>query len=165
MTEEKVAPHFYVPRPRVEGNLTRNRGFVTAGDISANCEGTQSSGIPKTNDRLFFEAARVWDLGGQPASYSGKEYSRVFKEITGALTQVPRSANRSVGRSKNLLSVQRKLYQHHHSLYHRQHQQHFRQRKHHQQRQHRSLYCQPQHHFCRSYLHHTPYLLSQRSLA
>ncbi|MEG4960315.1 MULTISPECIES: hypothetical protein [unclassified Microcoleus] len=26
------------------------------------------------------QAATVWDLGGQPASYSGKEYSRLFKE-------------------------------------------------------------------------------------
>lgn len=32
------------------------------------------------------QATTVWDLGGQPASYSGKEYSRLFKEITGALT-------------------------------------------------------------------------------
>ena len=32
------------------------------------------------------QAATVWDLGGQPASYSGKEYSRLFKAITGALT-------------------------------------------------------------------------------
>jgi len=31
------------------------------------------------------QAATVWDLGGQPASYSGKEYSRLFKEIMGAL--------------------------------------------------------------------------------
>lgn len=72
MTEEKVAPHFYVPRPGVEGNSTKNRGFVTAGDIPANSEGTRSS-ITKTSDRRFFEAARVWDWGDQPASYSGKE--------------------------------------------------------------------------------------------
>jgi chromosome partitioning protein len=32
------------------------------------------------------QGAMVWDLGGQPASYCGKEYSRVFKEIMGALT-------------------------------------------------------------------------------
>jgi chromosome partitioning protein len=32
------------------------------------------------------QAATVWDLGGQPASYSGKEYSRPLEEITGALT-------------------------------------------------------------------------------
>ncbi|MCT7963565.1 MULTISPECIES: hypothetical protein [Oscillatoriales] len=31
------------------------------------------------------QAATVWDLGGQPASYSAKEYSRLFKEIMGAL--------------------------------------------------------------------------------
>jgi len=31
------------------------------------------------------QAATVWDLGGQSASYSGKEYSRLFKEIMGAL--------------------------------------------------------------------------------
>ncbi|HSF76562.1 MAG TPA: hypothetical protein VLA84_22395, partial [Microcoleus sp.] len=31
------------------------------------------------------QAATVWDLGGQPASYSGKEYARLFKEIMGAL--------------------------------------------------------------------------------
>src|SRR4028118_798363 len=31
------------------------------------------------------QASTVWDLGGQPASYSGKEYSRRFKEIMGAL--------------------------------------------------------------------------------
>jgi chromosome partitioning protein len=32
------------------------------------------------------QATTVWDLGGQPTSYSGKEYSQLFKEITGALT-------------------------------------------------------------------------------
>jgi hypothetical protein len=32
------------------------------------------------------QAATVWDLGGQPASYSEKKYSRLFKEIMGALT-------------------------------------------------------------------------------
>jgi len=31
------------------------------------------------------QTATVWDLGDQPASYSGKEYSRLFKEIMGAL--------------------------------------------------------------------------------
>ena len=31
------------------------------------------------------QAATVWDWGGQPASYSGKKYSRLFKEIMGAL--------------------------------------------------------------------------------
>ncbi len=31
------------------------------------------------------QAATVWDLGGQPASYSGKEYGRLFKEIMGVL--------------------------------------------------------------------------------
>jgi chromosome partitioning protein len=31
------------------------------------------------------QAATVWDLGGQPAK-DGKEYSRLFKEIMGALT-------------------------------------------------------------------------------
>jgi chromosome partitioning protein len=32
------------------------------------------------------QAATVWDSGGQPASYSGKEYSRLFKEIMGVVT-------------------------------------------------------------------------------
>jgi hypothetical protein len=32
------------------------------------------------------QAATVWDLGDRPALYSGKEYSRLFKEITAALT-------------------------------------------------------------------------------
>jgi len=32
------------------------------------------------------QATTVWDLGGQPASYSGKEYSRLFKEIMGVVT-------------------------------------------------------------------------------
>ena len=32
------------------------------------------------------QAATVWDLGGQPAKDSGKEYSRLFKEIMGALS-------------------------------------------------------------------------------
>ena len=54
MTEEKVAPHFYVPRSRVEENSAKNRGFATAGETPANGEGTQSSGIPKTSDRRFF---------------------------------------------------------------------------------------------------------------
>jgi hypothetical protein len=31
------------------------------------------------------QAATVWDLSGQPAKDSGKEYSRLFKEIMGAL--------------------------------------------------------------------------------
>ncbi|MEG3899068.1 MULTISPECIES: hypothetical protein [unclassified Microcoleus] len=31
------------------------------------------------------QAATVWDLGGQPAKDSGTEYSRLFKEIMGAL--------------------------------------------------------------------------------
>ncbi|PSB53937.1 cobyrinic acid a,c-diamide synthase [filamentous cyanobacterium Phorm 6] len=31
------------------------------------------------------QSATVWDLGGQPAKDSGKEYSRLFKEIMGAL--------------------------------------------------------------------------------
>jgi chromosome partitioning protein len=31
------------------------------------------------------QAATVWDLGGQPAKDSGKEYSRLFKEIMGVL--------------------------------------------------------------------------------
>jgi hypothetical protein len=85
MTEEKEAPQFYVPRPGVEENSTKNRRIATAEDISAKCEGTQSSGITKTSDRRFFEAATVWGWGGQPALYSGKEYSRLFKEIMGAL--------------------------------------------------------------------------------
>jgi hypothetical protein len=55
MTEEKVAPHFYVPRPRVEENSAKNRRIATAGDIPANTEGTQSSGITKTSDRRFFK--------------------------------------------------------------------------------------------------------------
>jgi hypothetical protein len=32
------------------------------------------------------QAATVWDLGGQPAKDSGKEYDRLFKEIMGALS-------------------------------------------------------------------------------
>ncbi len=32
------------------------------------------------------QAATVWDLGGQPAKDSGKEYGRLFKEIMGALS-------------------------------------------------------------------------------
>ncbi|MEG4087963.1 hypothetical protein [Microcoleus sp. Pol12B4] len=31
------------------------------------------------------QAATVWDWGGQPGKDSGKEYSRLFKEIMGAL--------------------------------------------------------------------------------
>ena len=31
------------------------------------------------------QAATVWDLSGQPAKDSGKEYGRLFKEIMGAL--------------------------------------------------------------------------------
>jgi chromosome partitioning protein len=31
------------------------------------------------------QAATVWNLGGQPAKDSGKEYDRLFKEIMGAL--------------------------------------------------------------------------------
>jgi hypothetical protein len=37
---------------------------------------TDSSGQPAT----------VWDLGGQPAKDSAKEYQRLFKEILGALS-------------------------------------------------------------------------------
>jgi len=32
------------------------------------------------------QAATVWGLGGQPASYSGKEYSLLFEEIMRSLT-------------------------------------------------------------------------------
>lgn len=32
------------------------------------------------------QVATVWDLGGQPAKDSGKEYGRLFKEIMGALS-------------------------------------------------------------------------------
>lgn len=32
------------------------------------------------------QAATVWDLGGQPAKDSGKEYGRLFKEIMGTLS-------------------------------------------------------------------------------
>ncbi len=59
MTEEKIAPHFYVPRLRVEENSAKNRGFATAGETRANDENPQSSGILKTNDRRFFKAATV----------------------------------------------------------------------------------------------------------
>jgi hypothetical protein len=42
---------------------------------------------PQTTDRRFFGTSSYgMDLGGQPASYSGKEYSQLFKEITGALS-------------------------------------------------------------------------------
>jgi hypothetical protein len=57
------------------------------------------------------EAATVWDVGGQSASYSGKEYSRLFKEILEALTWLLRNANSSEARSKNWFLVQEKLYQ------------------------------------------------------
>ena len=57
MAEEKVAPHFYVPRSCAEGNSTKNRWIATAGETPANSEGTQSSGITKTSDRLFFETS------------------------------------------------------------------------------------------------------------
>jgi hypothetical protein len=61
MTEEKVAPDFYIPRPRVEENSTKNQRIATAGETPANVEGAQNSGIPKTGDHLFFEAVTVWD--------------------------------------------------------------------------------------------------------
>jgi chromosome partitioning protein len=32
------------------------------------------------------QSATVWELGGQPAKDSGKEYDRLFKEIMGALS-------------------------------------------------------------------------------
>jgi len=66
MTEEKVAPHFYVPRPRVEGNSTKNRRIAILRDISANGEGTQSSGITKTSDRLFFGTSSYGVALGRP---------------------------------------------------------------------------------------------------
>lgn len=70
MTGGKVAPHFYVPRPRVEESSTKKRRIVTAGDIPANSKGTQSRAITKTSDRRFFEAATVSDWGDQLASYA-----------------------------------------------------------------------------------------------
>ncbi len=85
MTEEKVAPDFYVPRHHVEGNSTKNRRIATAGDIPANGEGTQSSGITKTSDRLFFEAATVWDARRSTCLIFWKRVPTV-EEITGALT-------------------------------------------------------------------------------
>jgi len=60
MIAKKVAPHFYVPRLRIEENSAKNRRIATAGETPTNSKGTQSSGIPKTGDRRFFEAATVW---------------------------------------------------------------------------------------------------------
>jgi hypothetical protein len=59
------------------------------------------------------QAATVWGLGGQPAKDSGKEYSRLFKEIMGALKGVAKKANRWVARWKSLSPVPRKLRYHH----------------------------------------------------
>jgi hypothetical protein len=69
----------------------------------------------------------VWDARRSTCLIFWKRVPTV-EEITGALIRVPRSANRSVGRSKNLSSVPRKLYQyqeqqnlhrqHHHSQHH-----------------------------------------------
>jgi hypothetical protein len=87
MTEEKVAPDFYVPRLRIEENSAKNRRIATARETPTNSKGTQSSGIPKTGDRRFFGTNSYGvDWGDQPASYSGKDYSRLFEEIMEALT-------------------------------------------------------------------------------
>ncbi len=68
MTEEKVAPHFYVPWSHVEESSTKNRRIATAGETPTNSKGTQSSGIPKTGDRRFFGTSSYGVGLGRPTN-------------------------------------------------------------------------------------------------
>jgi chromosome partitioning protein len=81
-------PSVDIPQPCGEGNETQNR---SNGIVRETCTHHQAVLKSVIHQKQVIadssgQAATVWDLGGQPASYSGKEYSRVFNEITGALT-------------------------------------------------------------------------------
>jgi len=141
---EKAHPkRWYSACRAVKGTKLKTEAMELLGKLAPTIKpcSNQSFTKNKRSPILWNKQLRYGMRGGQPASYSGKEYSRMFKEIMGALTSVPRNANRSEARSKNLFSLQRKLYQHQH------------QQKLHRQHPH------PQHQ------HHTPYLFNQRSLA
>jgi chromosome partitioning protein len=74
--------------PCGEGDKAQNRSNGVVGETYTHHQAVLKSVIHQKQviADSSGQAATVWDLGGQPASYSGKEYSRLFKEIMGALT-------------------------------------------------------------------------------
>jgi hypothetical protein len=74
--------------PCSKGDKAQNRSNGVVGETYTHHQAVLKSVIHQKQpiaDSLE-QAATVWDLSDQPASYSGKEYSRLFKEIMGALT-------------------------------------------------------------------------------
>ncbi|MEG4396630.1 hypothetical protein [Microcoleus sp. BROC3] len=73
--------------PCREGDKTQNRSNGVVGKTCPHHQAVFKSVIHQKQviADSSGQAATVWDLGGQPASYSGKEYSRLFKEIMGVL--------------------------------------------------------------------------------
>jgi len=86
--ETKPTPSVDIPGSCGEGNKTQNR---SNGIVRETCTHHQAVLKSVIHQKQVIadssgQAATVWDLGGQPAKDSGKEYSRLFKEITGVLT-------------------------------------------------------------------------------
>jgi hypothetical protein len=95
--ETKPTPSIDIPGLCGEGNEAQNRSIRVVGKTYTHNQAVLKSVIHQKQPIVdsLEQAATLWDLGGQPAKDSGKEYSRLFKEIMGALTSVPRSANHS----------------------------------------------------------------------
>lgn len=70
-----------------EGNEAQNRSNGVVGETCTDHQAVLKSVIHQKQAIADSsgQAATVWDLGGQPAKDSGKEYGRLFKEIMGAL--------------------------------------------------------------------------------
>ena len=116
ISEARPTPGVDVSGPCGKGDKAQNRSYGVVGETCAHYQAVLKSVIHQKQAIADSsgQAATVWDLGGQPAKDSGKEYSRLFKEITGALKWVPRNANRSAAQWKSLSSLQRKLHYHQH---------------------------------------------------
>jgi chromosome partitioning protein len=84
--ETRPAPSGDVSQPCGEGDKAQNR---SNGIVGKTCPHHQVLNSVVHQKQVIADsagqAATVWDLGGQPAKDSGKEYSRLFKEIMGVL--------------------------------------------------------------------------------
>ena len=71
-----------------EANETQNRSNGIVRETSTHHQAVLKSVIHQKQAIADSsgQGATVWDLGGQPAKDSGKEYGRLFKEIVGALS-------------------------------------------------------------------------------
>jgi chromosome partitioning protein len=74
--------------PCGKGDKAQNRSNGVVGETSTHPQAVFKSVIHQKQviADSSGQAATVWDLGGQSASYSDKKYSRLFKEIMGVLT-------------------------------------------------------------------------------